>query len=139
VSTRFRAQKCHLQEVIERRGHMCIFLPKFHCELNFIERVWGAAKRETRAKCSYKWNETFRETVLAAISNVPGALPEKVGDISTTIGADSISLELKYKRKSTPFIFIFVSIYEIFTVIIQNFNSFLCVCWYLFGIKQIMD
>ena len=30
-------QKSSVQEVIEAAGHLCIFLPKFHCELNFIE------------------------------------------------------------------------------------------------------
>jgi hypothetical protein len=26
-----------VQEVIEAAGHLCLFLPKFHCELNYIE------------------------------------------------------------------------------------------------------
>ena len=30
-------QKSLVQEVIKVAGHLCIFLPKFHCELNFIE------------------------------------------------------------------------------------------------------
>ncbi len=34
-----------VQEVIEAAGHLCIFLPKFHCELNFIEFFWGWVKR----------------------------------------------------------------------------------------------
>jgi hypothetical protein len=40
----FLMQKSLVQEVIEERGHLCIFLPKFHCELNFIEFFWGAVK-----------------------------------------------------------------------------------------------
>ena len=39
----FKEQKSSVQEVIEATGH-CIFLPKFHCELNFIEFFWGAVK-----------------------------------------------------------------------------------------------
>ena len=29
--------KSSVQEVIEAAGHLCIFSPKFYCELNFIE------------------------------------------------------------------------------------------------------
>ncbi|KAF8219024.1 hypothetical protein L208DRAFT_1344432 [Tricholoma matsutake] len=41
----FRAEKPLLQLVIEKAGHKCFFLPKFHCELNPIEMVWGQAKQ----------------------------------------------------------------------------------------------
>lgn len=41
----FLAEKPLLQLLIEQAGHKCIFLPKFHCELNPIEMVWGQAKR----------------------------------------------------------------------------------------------
>ncbi len=32
----FCEQKSLVQEVIEAAGHLCIFLPQYHCELNFI-------------------------------------------------------------------------------------------------------
>ena len=41
----FLAQKSELETVIEEAEHKCIFYLKFHCELNFIEMYWGAAKR----------------------------------------------------------------------------------------------
>ena len=41
----FREEKPLLQLVIENAGHKCLFLPKFHCELNLTEMVWGQAKR----------------------------------------------------------------------------------------------
>ena len=31
---------------------MCLFLPKFHCELNPIERCWCHAKKYTRGHCN---------------------------------------------------------------------------------------
>ena len=34
-------------------GHIYIFFPKFHCELNPIERCWAQAKRFTRVKTNY--------------------------------------------------------------------------------------
>lgn len=40
----FKAQRPAIQELIESRGHICIFYPKYHCELNFIEQIWGKAK-----------------------------------------------------------------------------------------------
>jgi hypothetical protein len=40
----FVSQKPQLQELIESRSHLCNFYPKYHCELNFIEQYWGAAK-----------------------------------------------------------------------------------------------
>ncbi|CAG8566112.1 28459_t:CDS:2 [Racocetra persica] len=36
----FASQKNHLQEIIEAAGHLCIFYPKYHCELNYIESFW---------------------------------------------------------------------------------------------------
>ena len=40
----FAQEKPYLQKRIEERGHKCMFLPKFHCELNAIEMYWGFAK-----------------------------------------------------------------------------------------------
>ena len=40
----FITQKTQLEELIESHGHLCDFYPKYHCELNFIEQYWGAAK-----------------------------------------------------------------------------------------------
>src|SRR5712671_4675762 len=40
----FRTEKPQLQSIIEEAGHICLFLPRFHCELNAIEMLWGFAK-----------------------------------------------------------------------------------------------
>lgn len=40
----FLAEKPLIQIEVEKAGHLCLFLPKFHCELNPIEMYWGYAK-----------------------------------------------------------------------------------------------
>ena len=45
----FQNQKTVLEEYVEQRGHLCLFYPKFHCELSPIERVWCESKKYTRA------------------------------------------------------------------------------------------
>jgi hypothetical protein len=65
----FASQKNHLQEIIEAAGHMCIFYPKFHCELNFIESFWGDAKRYSRLHCDYTF-KSLKEIVPRALESV---------------------------------------------------------------------
>ena len=65
----FIAQKSAIVELIESAGHTCVFYPKFHCELNFIEMYWGAAKRYTRNYCDYTWTG-LQETVPRALDLV---------------------------------------------------------------------
>ena len=65
----FVAQKSAVVELIEGAGHICIFYPKFHCELNFIEMYWGAAKRYARNYCDYTWTG-LQETVPQALDLV---------------------------------------------------------------------
>ncbi|KAJ1300453.1 hypothetical protein OPQ81_005268 [Rhizoctonia solani] len=48
----FKAEKPLLQLVVEEVGHLCILLPKFHCELNPIEMYWGYAKQRFRGQCN---------------------------------------------------------------------------------------
>ena len=65
----FQEQKSMVQEVIEAAGHLCIFLPKFHCELNFIEFFWGAVKRYLRDNCDYTFN-TLKGNMPQALASV---------------------------------------------------------------------
>src|SRR5882724_9212079 len=37
-----------LETTCKPRGFQVLFLPKFHCELNFIEKCWGYSKRTYR-------------------------------------------------------------------------------------------
>ena len=49
----FMNEKTKLEHFLHDCGHICIMLPKFHCELNPIERCWGQAKRYTRSFTNY--------------------------------------------------------------------------------------
>jgi len=48
----FRTEKPLVQSIIEDAGHVCLFLPRFHCELNAIELLWGFAKHRARISFS---------------------------------------------------------------------------------------
>ena len=65
----FLAQKSLIQEVVEAAGHLCIFLPKFHCELNFIEFFWGAIKKYLQDNCDYTF-DTLKENMPKALASV---------------------------------------------------------------------
>ena len=66
----FLEQKPLLQEIVEERGHLAVFLPKVHCELNMIEYFWGASKRHTRENCDYTFD------------GLRGMIPEALGHVS---------------------------------------------------------
>ena len=51
----FLTQKGTIAEIIEKAGHKCIFYPKFHCKLNFIEHYWRVIKNYARKNCDYLW------------------------------------------------------------------------------------
>ena len=69
VQPDFQEQCSLVQEVIEAAGHLSIFLPKFHCELNFIEYFWGAIKKYLRDNCDYTF-VTLQENLPKALKSV---------------------------------------------------------------------
>ena len=48
--------------------HFCLFLPKFHPELNFIERIWGRMKWYIRKHCDNKF-DTMVLHITASLSS----------------------------------------------------------------------
>jgi hypothetical protein len=67
----FISQKSQLQELIELRGHICDFYPKYHCELNFIEQFWGAAKLHFRVASRAPTIREMEELVIQSLNSVP--------------------------------------------------------------------
>ena len=49
----FKNEQLKIIRFLEEKGYRAIFLPKFHPELNLIERVWAQAKQYTKAHCKY--------------------------------------------------------------------------------------
>jgi hypothetical protein len=67
----FVDQKSQLQELIESRGHLCDFYPKYHCELNFIEQYWGAAKYRFRSMDRAATMEQMEKNVISCLDDIP--------------------------------------------------------------------
>ena len=65
----FRDEKNKLKYFLHARGHACHFLPKYHCEMNPIERCWAQSKRYTRAYCNYNITG-LRRNICPALDSV---------------------------------------------------------------------
>ena len=69
----FAAQKSCLEEVIENAGHLVLFYPKLHCEMNWVEYYWGSCKRYARKHCTYTLAGLY-EVLPGALESVPDTL-----------------------------------------------------------------
>ena len=63
--------KSNLELACGMRGYKVLFLPKFHCELNFIEQCWGYAKRMYRQFPPNSSEAVLEQNVLKALDAVP--------------------------------------------------------------------
>ncbi len=59
----FQTEKPFVQSIIEMARHVSLFLPRFHCELNAIEMLWGYAKYRA-CICFFKLGAAARSTVI---------------------------------------------------------------------------
>ena len=65
----FKYEKTKLEALLTEHGYKGIFIPKFHCELNPIERVWAQSKQYTRARCDYSF-KGLEDTIGPALDSV---------------------------------------------------------------------
>ena len=63
------SSKKGIESLLLRYNYKGFFIPKFHCELNPIERVWAHSKKYTRAHCDYSFNG-LEGTVTPALNSV---------------------------------------------------------------------
>jgi hypothetical protein len=57
----FLEQMEWLESEVIKLGFKIIFYPKYHCELNFIEKVWGYLKCYHRQICNYNYKDLIDE------------------------------------------------------------------------------
>lgn len=67
----FLEQEEWLTEECKKQGFTVIFYPKYHCELNFIESVWGWLKSYHRRRCSYKYDTLKSELPVTIAEKIP--------------------------------------------------------------------
>ena len=60
-----------LETMCKQQGFHVLFLPKFHCELNFIEQCWGFAKRNYRQYPASSKEADLEHNLISALESVP--------------------------------------------------------------------
>ena len=67
----FANAKNIVEDTFNAWGFIVYFLPKFHCELNFIEQCWGYAKRLYQLNLESSWEDQLELNAIAALDAVP--------------------------------------------------------------------
>lgn len=66
----FANVKTNLEIACARRGFPVLFLPKFHCEINFIEQCWCHAKRTYRLNPPSSSEADLKRNLLSSLDSV---------------------------------------------------------------------
>ena len=67
----FLEQEEWLTEVVKKAGFEIIFYPKYHCELNYIEMVWGWTKSFHRRTCTYNYKDLKERLPITLSTTLP--------------------------------------------------------------------
>ena len=62
--------KSNLETHCEARGFAVMFLPKFHCEINFLEQCWGHSKRTYRMNPPSTAEADLERNVMTALDGI---------------------------------------------------------------------
>lgn len=84
----FKNQKSELEEIAMDCGHIVVFYPKFHCELNFIEMCWGRAKFTYRMQPRTKVAADMAAVVCEALDDVSLLLMRRFSFLFLIISID---------------------------------------------------
>jgi hypothetical protein len=66
-----------LEAVCATRGVQILFLPKFHCELNFIEQCWGRAKSVYRTYPESSREDHLEANMIMSLESIPLSMMQK--------------------------------------------------------------
>lgn len=66
----FQEQLSQLEERLTEHGITVFFFPKYHCELNYIEFLWGYSKRLVRESCDYTF-DSLKSNVESSLKSCP--------------------------------------------------------------------
>ena len=69
----FKFKKIKVEEMILNTGNRVMFIAKFCCELDPIERVWCHAKQYTRTHCNYTF-AGLEKTIDEALNSMTAEL-----------------------------------------------------------------
>ncbi|KIL54192.1 hypothetical protein M378DRAFT_188729 [Amanita muscaria Koide BX008] len=69
-------QMSSLESLIVGAGHLCLFLPKFHCELNPIEMYWGWVKYRYRQVPKPRFDDA-KKAAIKALDECPSDVIRK--------------------------------------------------------------
>jgi hypothetical protein len=74
----FKNEENMVTQEIHKRGHTCMFLQKFHCDLKWAENHWGRSKPFVRGICDGSWMAMRQGTWLSfGQGNIPHGLYQR--------------------------------------------------------------